>query len=131
MKDTEVFEGKNLSDLLKDIHDNTTKKRTDINNVVVILTQMIKNPDDAVMLIPLIKDFYDVSIKNDEQMVKIATIVQRLISADSYSNGEGEGIILSEAEKDRLIANALSDINAHMAVVDTNLSAIKENVNSV
>jgi len=57
--------------------------------------------------------------------VKVATVVQRLISADSYKNGEGEGVILSEAEKDRLLANALEDINAHVAEVDDALAEVK------
>ena len=125
MKDTDVFEGKKLSDLLKDIHDTTVTKRADIQGVIKTLTDMVKNPDDAVMLIPLIKDFYEVGVKNDDQIVKVATVVQRLISADSYKNGEGEGVILSEAEKDRLLANALEDINAHVAEVDDALAEVK------
>lgn len=125
MKDTDVFDGKKLSDLLRDIHDNAVSKRIDIASVIKTLTDMVKNPDDAVLLIPLIKDFYDVGVKNDEQVVKVATVVQRLISADSYQGGEGEGVILSEAEKERLLANALSDIGAHVAEVDDELAEVK------
>lgn len=125
MKDTDVFEGKKLSDLLQDIHNTTVAKRSDIQGVIQMLTSMVKTPDDAVMLIPLIKDFYEVGVKNDDQIVKVATVVQRLISADSYKNGDGEGVILSEAEKERLLANALEDINAHVAEVDDALAEVK------
>jgi len=125
MKDTDVFEGKKLSDLLKDIHDTSVAKRADITSVIKTLTDMVRNPDDAVMLIPLIKDFYEVGVKNDDQIVKVATVVQRLISADSYKNGEGEGVILSEAEKDRLLANALEELNAQVAEVNDELAEVK------
>jgi hypothetical protein len=129
MRDTEVFEGKQLSDLLKDIHDTTLEKREDIKGIIKTLTDLVKNPDDAMMLIPHIKDFFDVSVKNDDQMVKVATIVQRLISAESYQGGEGEGVILSDAEKDRLIANAFSDIKAQSAIVDDSLTEAKAHIN--
>lgn len=129
MRDTEVFEGKQLSDLLKDIHDTTLEKREDIKGIIKTLTDLVKNPNDAIVLIPHIKDFFDVSVKNDDQMVKVATIVQRLISAESYQNGEGEGVILSEAEKDRLIANAFSDIKAQSAIVDESLTEAKAHIN--
>ena len=125
MKDTDVFEGKKLSDLLKDIHDTSVAKRADITSVIKTLTDMVRNPDDAVMLIPLIKDFYEVGVKNDDQIVKVATVVQRLISADSYKNGDGEGVILSEAEKDRLLANALEELHAQVAEVDDELAEVK------
>ena len=125
MKDTDVFEGKKLSDLLKDIHDTSVAKRADITSVIKTLTDMVRNPDDAIMLIPLIKDFYEVGVKNDDQIVKVATVVQRLISADSYKNGEGEGVILSEAEKDRLLANALEELNAQVAEVNDELAEVK------
>lgn len=129
MRDTEVFEGKQLSDLLKDIHDTTLEKREDIKGIIKTLTDLVKSPNDAIVLIPHIKDFFDVSVKNDDQMVKVATIVQRLISAESYQNGEGEGVILSEAEKDRLIANAFSEIKAQSAIVDESLTEAKAHIN--
>jgi hypothetical protein len=125
MKDTDVFDGKKLSEILKDIHDNALGKRQNINSVITQLTGMIKSPDDAVMLVPLIKDFYDVGIKNDEHVVKVATIAQRLISAESYADGADGNIMLSDAEKERLLANAMEEFNAHVAEVDDTIQEVK------
>jgi len=130
MKDTDIFEGKKLSDLLKDIHDNTTVKRQDIGAIIRQLTGMMNTPDDAVLIIPLIREFYDVGIKNDDQLVKVATIVQRLISAESYSDGDS-GIMLTDAEKDRLIENAMQDMNAYVSSVDTTLEKAKEKLDGI
>lgn len=130
MKDTDVFDGKKLSDILRDIHDNAIAKRTSISGVITQLTGMIKTADDAIMLVPLIKEFYDVGIKSDEHVVKVATIVQRLISADSYADGE-DGIILSDAEKERLLANAMEQFNANIAEVDDNIEEIKSKVHGL
>jgi len=130
MKDTDIFDGKKLSDLLKDIHDNTTVKRQDIGAIIRQLTGMMTTPNDAVLIIPLIKEFYDVGIKNDDQLVKIATIVQRLISAESYSDGDS-GVMLTDAEKDRLIENAMQDMNAYVSSVDTTLEKAKEKLDGI
>jgi hypothetical protein len=131
MKDTDVFDGKKLSDILKDIHDNALGKRQNINSVITQLTGMIKSPDDAVMLVPLIKEFYDVGIKNDEHVVKVATIAQRLISAESYADGSDGNLILSDAEKERLLTNAMAEFNAHVAEVDDTLQEVKSKVHGL
>ena len=125
MKDTDAFDGKKLSDLLKEIHDNAVEKRTNISSVITQLTGLIKTAGDATMLAPLIKDFYDVGVKNDDQIVKVATIVQRLLSAESYSNPGDPSEILSEAEKDRLLKNALEDIKIEVAEIDEELDTLK------
>lgn len=127
MKDTEVFEGKKLSELLKDIHDNALTKRDTILGVITTLTGLLKTANQAVMLAPIIREFYDVSVKNDEQLVKIATIAQRVITAESYNNVEAGDVdsFMSEKEKDQLIANAM----AGAKTVSTELSLVREKLN--
>lgn len=131
MKDTDVFDGKKLSDILKDIHDNALVKRQSIMSVIAQMTGMIKTNDDAQMLVPLIKDFYDISIKNDEHVVKVATIVQRLISADSYADGDGEGMFLTEAEKERLLANAMEEFNANVSEINETIQEVTTKINDI
>ena len=69
-KDYEVFKGKNLSDLFQEIHTNSEVKRVQIDSMLSHLTSMITNPDDAVQLVPVIKDYMEVAVKNDEQLIK-------------------------------------------------------------
>ncbi len=131
MKDTEVFDDKKLTDILKDIHDNALSKRATISGVITQLTGLIKTAEDAVMLAPLIREFYDVSVKNDEQLVKVATIVQRTISAEAYQNNpqnDPDGF-MTDAEKERLIENALTSMSVEIAEVNTELAVAQDKVN--
>lgn len=132
MKDTDIFEGKKLSDLLKDIHDTVLEKRKDIDGVIKELVNLIKpgaDIGDVLMLTEQIKGLYEVSVKNDEQIIKVATVVQRVISADAYKNGEdGLETFLSQDERDMLIANAMNNFK----VVDDKIKEIKvEKMNAI
>jgi len=100
MFDDEIFEGKSFSDLLKEIHTNSKKKDKQINTLIAQLRPLVKNITDATILVPLIKDYLDVGIKNDDQLVKMAGIIQR---AMAKSEAEGTDFNLSEDEKKQLL----------------------------
>ena len=105
-KDYEVFKGKKLSDLFEEIHTNSGVKRVQIDSMLSHLTSMITNPDDAVQLVPVIKDYMEVAVKNDEQIIKIAGIVGRILQAEMKGvNDEG---VLTDLEKEQLM-KALED----------------------
>ena len=105
-KDYEVFKGKKLSDLFQEIHTNSEVKRVQIDSMLSHLTSMITNPDDAVQLVPVIKDYMEVAVKNDEQIIKIAGIVGRILQAEMKGvNDEG---LLTDLEKEQLM-KALED----------------------
>lgn len=99
--DFELFEGKSYKDLMKDIVENTENKRDQIDIVISDLRDQIKTINDALVLAPIIQTYLDIGIKNDESLVKLAAVVQRLISAQA--NGEDSGGILSDAEKEQLL----------------------------
>ena len=80
--DVELYEGKSLSDLFKEIHTNHINRKTQIQNLISSLTPLIEGIGDATLLVPLIKDYLDIGVKNDEQLIKMAQIVQRLAQAD-------------------------------------------------
>ena len=104
--ETEVFEGKTLSGLLKDIYNISKDKRSEIKNLIVEYSKMIKSPSDIILVAPLIQQLLEVSVKNDDQLTKIATVVQRVISADAYQKNGGDPTeMLSEAEKEQLVRN--------------------------
>ena len=103
MSDFEIFEGKTLSSLLKYIHDNSVEKKDQIELLIKKLEPLIKNVGDATIVVPLIKEYLDVSVKNDEQLVKIATIVQRLVSSQART-GSADHEMISEDEKKQLLS---------------------------
>ena len=90
--DQEIFKGKSFSNLLEDIYNNSKKKEK----------QMIKSVGDATVIVPIIKEYLEVAVKNDEHLIKMAAIVQRAMARES--NSESGGILLTEEEKKQLIA---------------------------
>lgn len=97
--DTEIFGSKKFSDLLKDIYDNQKKKDRQINLLIADLKPLITNIGDAALLVPVIKDYMEVSVKNDEHLVKLAAVIQRMVS---NKNEEGNSFLTDE-EKDALL----------------------------
>tara|TARA_Y100000004_G_scaffold194033_1_gene257771 strand:+ start:1157 stop:1567 length:411 start_codon:yes stop_codon:yes gene_type:complete len=105
--DIEIFEGKSFSDLTKDIYDNQQNKKLQLDLLIQEIHGMIQTLDDAVLVAPLIREFFEVAVKNDEHLVKLAGVLQRIMSK---SQGESdESMLLSEQEKEELLNN-LQDI---------------------
>lgn len=75
--DFDLYDGKRYSDLLKDIVKNHKNKQSQIKQLTQQLVEMVSEPGEAVLLVPLIKGYLDSDIKNDEALVKLAQIVQR------------------------------------------------------
>ena len=97
--DQELFGNKKFSDLLKDIYDNQKKKDRQINLLIADLKPMLNNIGDAAILVPAIKDFIEVSVKNDEHLVKLAAVVQRAM----VNKGEDTSSFLTDEEKEALL----------------------------
>lgn len=108
--DTEIFEGKTLSDMFSDVYKNTDKKREQINQFVANLVKLIRTPEDAAVLGPVIKDFLDVNVKNDEHIVRLVQIAQRLVGLSS--KGASDNMLLTEEEKNQLLKNIKSDFES-------------------
>ena len=85
--DKEIFNGKTLSDLFSEIHGNSTSTRAQVKALIGELKPLIENIGDATLIVPMIKEYMEIGVKNDEQLIKLATIVQRIESA----NAKGEG----------------------------------------
>ena len=94
-----IFDDKSFSDLLKEIHKNQSKKAKQLASLIAELRPLITNLGDATVVVPLIKEYMDISVKNDEQLIKMAAIVQRLSTGTANS---GDGGTLTEAEMEQL-----------------------------
>ena len=111
--DNVIFDGKTLSDMFSDVYRNTEKKREQINQYVTSMVKLIRTPEDAAMLGPVIKDFLEVNVKNDEHIVRLVQIAQRLVSVSSKTNDNG--MLLSEEEKNQLLTNIKSEFESVIA----------------
>jgi len=106
----ELFKGTTFSDLMKDIYHNSKKKDRQINTLIQELQPLIKNISDATIIVPLIKEYLDVSVKNDEALVKLAAVVQRLVGSATAAGGDEFG--MSDEEKQRLLQTAQEELDA-------------------
>jgi len=97
----EIFDGKTFQDLTKDIYENTTKRKVQIDLLISEIHGFITTIDDVVMVAPIIKEYMDTAVRNDEHLVKLAGVLQRIISK---SSGESdESMLLSDEEKEELM----------------------------
>ena len=100
----EIFKGKNLSSLFKDIYDNSQENRRQLEVLTKEIVQFIKDGDTAVQIIPMVKEYLEINVKNDEQLVKLAAIVQKIVAAENRGNSDSE-FGLSDSEKEQLMTS--------------------------
>ena len=126
--DYEIFEGKSLSDVFKDIYDNSKTNKQQLEVLMKEVVGFIKDGDTAVQIIPMLKEYLEINVKNDEQLVKLATIVQRITAAERRVSDSGDEFGLTEAEKSQLMDAIESDVQELQIKKDEIESSIsKEN----
>tara|TARA_R110002020_G_scaffold258879_1_gene472727 strand:- start:2475 stop:2900 length:426 start_codon:yes stop_codon:yes gene_type:complete len=127
-KENEIFDGKTFQDLTKDIYENSQKKKLQIDLLIQEIHGFITTIDDVVMVAPIIKEYMDASIKNDEHLVKLAGVLQRIISK---SGGESdESMLLSDAEKEELM-DTLQDTVEDLQKESDRLTTIKNKTTNI
>ena len=99
--DFELFPGKDLSGLFKDIYDNQQNKKQRISELIAEMKKVIRHAGDMAVIGPIIKDLVDTSVKNDDALIKMAAIAQRIIGAQHKA--EGDSGFLSDEEKEQLL----------------------------
>ena len=111
----ELFKGKSLSGLFEDIYNNQVSKKQKISSLIEELKKMVRHAGDMGSLGPIIGGLVDSSVRNDDQLVKLATIATKLIAADKKTEGQ-EGF-LSAFEKEQLLRD-LEDTKQEVERVD-------------
>ena len=106
--DNKIFDGKTFEDLTKDIYENQQNKKLQLDLLIQEIHGMIQTMDDAVLITPLIKELFEVAIKNDEHLVKLASVWQRILGKNK---NDEDGMLLSESEKEDLIAALQDDVD--------------------
>ncbi len=102
-----IFDDKSFSDLLKEIHKNQSKKSKQLASLIAELRPLITSLGDATVVVPLIKEYMEISVKNDDQLIKMAAIVQRL-STGASSTGDGGMLTEDEMEHLQQVAEEIS-----------------------
>ena len=124
--DYEIFEGKTLSDVFKDIYDNSKTNKQQLEVLMKEVVGFIKDGDTAVQIIPMLKEYLEINVKNDEQLVKLATVVQRIMAAEGIiSNDSGDEFGLTDAEKKQLmeaIEDDVQELQSHSDTIQASLN---------
>lgn len=129
-QDYELFEGKSLSSLFKDIYDNSKHNKTQLELLVKELAGFIKDGDMAIQIVPMIKEYLEINVKNDEQLVKLATVAQRLIAAEQKGSSSESEFGLTDKEKEQLlksIDDVVVDIQKKSDTITDDIQQVKEN----
>jgi hypothetical protein len=127
-KNDELFKGTSFADLMSEVYHNSKKKDRQINQLIAQLQPLIKNASDATIIVPLIKEYLDIAVKNDDHIVKLTAIVQRYISTKQTIAGEDS--LLSDEEKQQLLkaaeATLSSELSDELDVIERDENAFQE-----
>ncbi|MDA9270609.1 hypothetical protein N9P57_00620 [Planktomarina temperata] len=99
--DKEIFRGKKLSELFGEIYDNSKETKAQVRGLIGELKPLIESIGDATLLVPMIKEYMEIGVKNDEQLIKLATVIQRFESLQA-KGGDGDMFDLHSELQDLL-----------------------------
>jgi len=97
----QLFPGKSLGDLFKDIYDNQQNKKQRISELIAEMRKLVRHAGDMAVIGPILKDLIDTSVRNDDSLIKLAAIAQRIIGAQNKADGDSG--FLTEEEKNQLL----------------------------
>ena len=84
----EIFRGKKLSDLFEEIYNNSKETKAQVKGLIGELKPLIENIGDATLLVPMIKEYMEIGVKNDEHLIKLATVIQRIEAIQAKGSGD-------------------------------------------
>jgi hypothetical protein len=117
--DYEVFKGVGFKDLCENIYKNQLARKEQIDLLISELRPLIKTVSDAMVVVPLIKGYMDTANTNDDHLVRLAAIIQKLMTAQAGPSGDSSTVGLTDEEKKQIMAEIESMKNG--ADVDTTL----------
>jgi hypothetical protein len=98
--DNIIFKNKKFSDVLEEIYNNQKKKDQQVTALISELKPLISDIGDATLVVPLIKEYMEISVKNDDILIKMAALAQRAMATVT---SEG-ALTISDEEKEQLLS---------------------------
>ena len=118
--DKEIFEGKKISDLVKEIYEKHKQQDKSLSNEISRLSDLVESPGDAIIIVPLLKGFFDSSLKNDEVLLKILNLFQK--AAEKSNSDSLDSSILSEKDIEQLFKEVTIPVKTELKQIkDTNV----------
>ena len=79
-KDFNIFGDKKFSDLSQEIYEKSKLKKTQIHLLIQEVHGYIQGIEDIAIVGPVLKELFDVAVKNDDNLLKLATVIQRIMN---------------------------------------------------
>jgi hypothetical protein len=98
--DNIIFGKKKFSHILEEIYNNQKKKDNQLVALINELKPLIAEIGDATLIVPLIKEYLEISVKNDDLLIKMAALAQRAMQTQT---AEGS-LTISDEEKEQLLS---------------------------
>jgi septal ring factor EnvC (AmiA/AmiB activator) len=131
LNDFEVFEGKKFSELMKDIYVRSDDKKDKISTIIDSLKSLIVTIEDAVSILPMIKDCMEVGVRNDDQLVKMASVLQKLVSSRAFAESSNDELDFDMEELEEIKRNAndkIKEMREDDNSIDDELSDLEADV---
>ena len=81
-----LFDDKSFGDLLKEIHGNQKKKAKQLASLIAELRPLVQSLGDATVVVPLIKEYMEISVKNDDQLIKNFNAILDTLEKEKSNN---------------------------------------------
>jgi ferritin len=91
-----IFKGKTLGDIVEEVYNKHKSQDALIKHEISRLADMIESPGDAIVIVPLLKEFVNSGLKNDEVLMKILNLFQKA-EEKKKDTGQDNGLL---TEKD-------------------------------
>ena len=91
---------KSFSDILEEIYQNQKKRDAQVVALISELKPLVQEIGDATLIVPLIKEYMEIGVKNDDALIKMATIIQRVLQ----NEGNDDTLGITDEEKQQLLA---------------------------
>lgn len=100
-----------FEDLVKEIYNSSKNRKAEIADLLKKTKEALTNNNSHSYIGPVIASYLDASVKNDDQLNKLATVIQRMVKDSNSGNDESDGsIYISEAEKQKLFSDVMETV---------------------
>ncbi len=73
-----IFGDKTLSNLFGEIHDNPSQTKAQLKALIGKLKPLIEKISDTTLIVPMIKEYMEIGVKNDDALIKMAQLYREL-----------------------------------------------------
>jgi hypothetical protein len=96
-----IFKDKSVADVMAEIYKDKQEKSKQLKGLITQLKELVVDGGDAIMMIPQIQALMDLDIKNNDVLIRLLGIIQKIEASSSRILDNSDGV-LSEKDKQLL-----------------------------